>query len=198
MIGLSGGERRRCALAELLLHEHDLLVLDEPTNHLDVEAVAWLAEHLVSLLVGPGRGHARPVVPRRGVRAHLGGARRRCVDAYEGGYAAYVLAKAERRAPGRRDRGPPAQPRPQGARLAAARPARADVQAASSGSTPPRPDRRRAAAARPARAPALRDAAARQGRHRRRGRRPGARRPVAAVARDLAARPRATGWGSSG
>src|SRR5215208_3322637 len=44
--GLSGGERRRCSLARLLLGEHDLVVLDEPTNHLDVEAVDWLARHL--------------------------------------------------------------------------------------------------------------------------------------------------------
>ena len=46
VVGLSGGERRRCSLAALLLGDHDLVVLDEPTNHLDVEAVAWLAEHL--------------------------------------------------------------------------------------------------------------------------------------------------------
>ena len=44
--GLSGGERRRCSLARLLLGDHDLVVLDEPTNHLDVEAVSWLARHL--------------------------------------------------------------------------------------------------------------------------------------------------------
>ena len=49
VVGLSGGERRRCALAALLLSRHDLIVLDEPTNHLDVEAVAWLASHLVTL-----------------------------------------------------------------------------------------------------------------------------------------------------
>ena len=44
--GLSGGERRRCSLAKLLLEPDDLLILDEPTNHLDVEAIAWLADHL--------------------------------------------------------------------------------------------------------------------------------------------------------
>jgi ATP-binding cassette subfamily F protein uup len=95
VIGLSGGERRRCALAELLLRDHDLLVLDEPTNHLDVEAVAWLAGHLVSLssalvVVTHDRWFLDAVCERTW-EVHDG-----LVDTYEGGYAAYVLAKAER------------------------------------------------------------------------------------------------------
>jgi ABC transport system ATP-binding/permease protein len=95
VVGLSGGERRRCALAELLLHEHDLVVLDEPTNHLDVEAVAWLAGHLVSLssalaVVTHDRWFLDAVCDRTW-EVHDG-----VVDSYEGGYAAFVLAKAER------------------------------------------------------------------------------------------------------
>jgi ATP-binding cassette subfamily F protein uup len=95
VVGLSGGERRRCALAALLLSRHDLIVLDEPTNHLDVEAVAWLASHLVSLpsalIVVTHDRWFLDAVCHTTWEVHDG-----AVDAYEGGYAAYVLAKAER------------------------------------------------------------------------------------------------------
>ena len=95
VLGLSGGERRRCSLAALLLGDHDLLVLDEPTNHLDVEAVAWLAAHVAALpsalaVVTHDRWFLDAVCQFTW-EVHDG-----VVDAYEGGYAAFVLAKAER------------------------------------------------------------------------------------------------------
>ncbi len=95
VLGLSGGERRRCSLAALLLGEHDLIVLDEPTNHLDVEAVAWLARHLkkrasAMVVVTHDRWFLDEVCQWTW-EVHDG-----VVDAYEGGYAAHVLAKAER------------------------------------------------------------------------------------------------------
>jgi ATP-binding cassette subfamily F protein uup len=93
--GLSGGERRRCSLAALLLGDHDLIVLDEPTNHLDVEAVAWLAQHLVkrpsAMVVVTHDRWFLDEVCQWTWEVHDG-----VVDAYEGGYAAFVLAKAER------------------------------------------------------------------------------------------------------
>lgn len=93
---LSGGERRRVALAAILLAGHDVLVLDEPTNHLDVEVIGWLAGHLSQrrsktlVVVSHDRWFLDEVCTR--IWEVHGGA----VDAYDGGYAAYVLAKAER------------------------------------------------------------------------------------------------------
>ncbi|HJR39528.1 MAG TPA: ATP-binding cassette domain-containing protein, partial [Nocardioidaceae bacterium] len=93
--GLSGGERRRCSLARLLLGEHDLVILDEPTNHLDVEAVSWLAQHLVrrtsALVVVTHDRWFLDAVCETTWEVHDG-----VVDVYDGGYAAFVLAKAER------------------------------------------------------------------------------------------------------
>jgi ABC transport system ATP-binding/permease protein len=95
VLGLSGGERRRCSLAALLLGDHDLVVLDEPTNHLDVEAVTWLAGHLVerpsALIVVTHDRWFLDAVCEATWEIHDG-----VVDSYDGGYAAYVLARAER------------------------------------------------------------------------------------------------------
>ncbi len=94
---MSGGERRRVALAALLVQEWDLVVLDEPTNHLDVEGVAWLAAHLKARTSSQAHvvvTHDRwflDEVNESTWEVHDG-----VVDAYDGGYSSYVLARAER------------------------------------------------------------------------------------------------------
>jgi ABC transport system ATP-binding/permease protein len=92
---MSGGERRRIALAAALVHELDLLILDEPTNHLDVEGVRWLAGHLVArgtalVVVTHDRWFLDTVCTR--TWEVVGGG----VEQYEGGYADWVFARAER------------------------------------------------------------------------------------------------------
>ena len=93
---LSGGERRRVGLAKLLINELDLILLDEPTNHLDVEGVAWLAQYLNNrkglavTVVTHDRWFLDAVTDR--TWEVVGGK----VEEYDGGYSAFVLAKAER------------------------------------------------------------------------------------------------------
>jgi ATPase subunit of ABC transporter with duplicated ATPase domains len=92
---MSGGERRRVALAALLVRSSDLLVLDEPTNHLDVAGVAWLAGHLLTR-----KGALAVVTHDRwfldAVCTFTWEVADQTVRVYEGGFAAWMLARAER------------------------------------------------------------------------------------------------------
>ncbi|HEY2204836.1 MAG TPA: ABC-F family ATP-binding cassette domain-containing protein [Pseudonocardia sp.] len=93
--GMSGGERRRVALAAALVVRADVLVLDEPTNHLDVEGITWLAEHLAArrgavVVVTHDRWFLDAVCTRTWEVAQGR------VESYPGGYADWVYARAER------------------------------------------------------------------------------------------------------
>lgn len=96
---LSGGQRRRVALAKLLIGDWDLIGLDEPTNHLDVEGIAWLAQHLKrrwpknqgALVVITHDRWFLDEVCTTTWEVHDG-----TVEPFEGGYAAYILQRVER------------------------------------------------------------------------------------------------------
>ncbi|WP_019200633.1 ABC-F family ATP-binding cassette domain-containing protein [Tsukamurella sp. 1534] len=96
---LSGGQRRRVQLAQLLTGEHDVLILDEPTNHLDVEAIQWLAGHLKNRWPA-GQGGLLMVTHDRWILDEVCTAtwevHDRIVEPFEGGYAAYILQRVER------------------------------------------------------------------------------------------------------
>ena len=92
---LSGGQKKRVSLAQVLIDEPDLLLLDEPTNHLDYEAIEWLENYLKQY-----RGALLMVTHDR---YFLDGVANRIFELsfgklyeYKGNYEAYVLEKAER------------------------------------------------------------------------------------------------------
>ena len=96
---LSGGQRRRCDLARVLLGSWDVLLMDEPTNHLDLTGITWLAEHLKRRFA-PGEGALLLVTHDRWFldevclsmwEVHDG-----CIEPFEGGYSAYVQQRVER------------------------------------------------------------------------------------------------------
>ena len=92
---LSGGEKRRVALAKLLLQKPDLLLLDEPTNHLDAESVLWLEQHLQAY-----KGAVIAITHDRyfldNVAEWIAEVDRGRLIGYEGNYSTYLEKKAER------------------------------------------------------------------------------------------------------
>lgn len=92
---LSGGQRKRIALAEVLVHDPDLLILDEPTNHLDVQVIEWLEGYLkrsrtALLMVTHDRYFLDRVCNRIFELAD------RTIYAYDGNYNYYLRRRAER------------------------------------------------------------------------------------------------------
>ncbi|MHC5559946.1 ABC-F family ATP-binding cassette domain-containing protein [Kocuria sp. U4B] len=96
---LSGGQKRRVALAALLAGDWDVIFLDEPTNHLDVDGITWLARHLGSRWPKNQGGLAVVTHDRwflDAVCTTTWEVHDRIVEPFEGGYAAYVLQRVER------------------------------------------------------------------------------------------------------
>ena len=92
---MSGGERRRIALASLLVAEQDVLLLDEPTNHLDIEAIDWLGRYLrdrgtTMVVVSHDRWLLDTVCDQMW---EIDGGQ---VYPHDGGYSSYILDQAER------------------------------------------------------------------------------------------------------
>lgn len=96
---LSGGQRRRCDLARLLVGTWDVICMDEPTNHLDMQAIEWLAEHLKARWP-KGQGALLMVTHDRWfldeVCEHMWEVHDCEVTPFEGGYSAYIQQRVER------------------------------------------------------------------------------------------------------
>lgn len=100
---MSGGERRRVALARLLIEAPDLAILDEPTNHLDADTIEWLEEYLTNtftgavILITHDRYLLNNVVTRT-LEIEDGE-----VHSYEGGWEEFLMGREERRAHAERE-----------------------------------------------------------------------------------------------
>ena len=96
---LSGGQRRRCDLARLLVGTWDVILMDEPTNHLDMQAIQWLANHLRRRWPA-GEGALLVVTHDRWfldeVCLGMWEVHDRTVTPFEGGYSAYIQQRCER------------------------------------------------------------------------------------------------------
>ena len=96
---LSGGQRRRCDLARVLVGSFDVILMDEPTNHLDLAGIEWLAAHLKHRWQD-GQGALLLVTHDRWfldeVCEHMWEVHDCQVDPFEGGYSAYIQQRVER------------------------------------------------------------------------------------------------------
>ncbi len=96
---LSGGQRRRCDLARVLVGTWDVILMDEPTNHLDMHGIEWLAEHLKSRW-SAGQGALLVVTHDRWfldeVCEHMWEVHDRRIEPFDGGYSAYIQQRVER------------------------------------------------------------------------------------------------------
>ncbi|MBS4770085.1 ABC-F family ATP-binding cassette domain-containing protein [Carnobacteriaceae bacterium zg-ZUI240] len=94
---LSGGQKKRVGMAQVLIESPDLLLLDEPTNHLDYDSIAWLETYLANykgalILVTHDRYFLERVVSK------MFELTRGKIEVYEGNYQTYITQKAERAA----------------------------------------------------------------------------------------------------